>query len=189
MLSRGLVFVTGVLVLVALFGACTVDASDCGNQPCRNDGNCTDPNANNGTGQCSCPVGWTGHHCKDDNTACLPADVCNYNGTCLPLTHTTFQCDCFDGYYGPRCDWTEPVSQELPGLTAFLLLLAMFVCLFIVGMLWYRQQRRMGITSPIRNKINEWRDKLQGKAPQTYSFNNPNRRTNAVQMESVVDSE
>jgi hypothetical protein len=180
MLDRVVVAVCFVIVLFAALPQASAQQA-CGTGYCLNGGSCV-----NNT--CVCAVGWTGRYCFDDNTACLPADACNYNGTCIPLTHYTYECDCDSGYFGPRCDWTHPVPNELPGLTAFLMLFAVAVCLFVVGIMWYRREKKRGIKSPISNKIAEWRGRLSGKRPQTYNFNNP-LYNQKVQMDNVVSSE
>lgn len=80
-------------------------------------------------GVCSCPAGHmilenaSGRHCV--YTACAERP-CNY-GTCVPLSPSSFQCHCPDGYTGQRCDITLAIFHKDTGLS-FTSLFAICVC-------------------------------------------------------------
>ena len=71
----------------------------CDNSPCRNGATCHLSSLNNYT--CTCPLGWKGVHCEDqDNCADKP---CRNGATCTSL-RGGYRCTCRDGFNGPNCN-------------------------------------------------------------------------------------
>jgi hypothetical protein len=168
-------------ILVGVLFACLLHSAQgqavCGDEPCLNGGTCIN---GSGNGTCKCPTPWTGHHCHDDNSACLP-NPCENNGTCDPLSPTTFSCICAQGFYGPRCDWTQPVSNSLPGLVVALMLIAVGVCVLVVFVIWHRQQKRLGVRDPVKTAF---KNMCSSRSKTDNHFNNPLSRD--MKLTSVV---
>uniref|UniRef100_T1JHZ3 Uncharacterized protein n=1 Tax=Strigamia maritima TaxID=126957 RepID=T1JHZ3_STRMM len=54
---------------------------------------------------CLCPPGFQGSKCESMAGSCLP-NPCANGGTCFWL-HSGFKCDCQQGFFGPRCDYSS----------------------------------------------------------------------------------
>lgn len=72
---------------------------------CRNNGICsvicTDTSC--GIPNCVCQIGYTGAQCETIVGGVCGSNSC-INGNCVALTNQNFQCQCNNGFFGPRCD-------------------------------------------------------------------------------------
>ncbi|CAF1601602.1 unnamed protein product, partial [Adineta ricciae] len=82
---------------------CNISGNICHVQnPCLNTDNCTSLN-NNQDYYCSCPLGFSGKRCQNDERPCKPS-TCLNNGICNTTSTSIFNCTCSSGYEGARCE-------------------------------------------------------------------------------------
>ncbi|KAK3103561.1 hypothetical protein FSP39_020175 [Pinctada imbricata] len=75
------------------------DIDECANDPCQNNGSCTDlVNAY----ECSCAPGFNGTDCESDIDECAN-DPCQNNGSCTDLVNA-YECSCAPGFNGTDCE-------------------------------------------------------------------------------------
>ncbi|KAJ8333295.1 hypothetical protein SKAU_G00421910 [Synaphobranchus kaupii] len=92
------------------WGTDCIECPENAQNPCSNNGVCSDGQAGNGT--CTCKIGFAGTACEDCASSfygptCSSACGC-VHGICNSGIRGDGQCTCFSGYKGLRCD------QELP---------------------------------------------------------------------------
>ena len=80
------------------------DRYDCGNGTCINEV---------GSYSCKCPHGSTGRHCETYICETLKCE----HGDCTSNGDETFECDCYYGYYGNRCQkqvtWDVSMTMKI----------------------------------------------------------------------------
>uniref|UniRef100_A0A4W3GEJ5 Neurogenic locus notch homolog protein 1 n=1 Tax=Callorhinchus milii TaxID=7868 RepID=A0A4W3GEJ5_CALMI len=106
----------------------------CISNPCHEGANC-DTNPVNGMAICTCPVGYSGAACKQDDDECsLGANPCEHSGKCIN-TLGSFECLCPLGYHGPRCemDFNECMSNPCQNEATCLDLIGKFQCICMSG--------------------------------------------------------
>ena len=90
---------------------CEINIDDCKNNPCQNNGKCTD--LINGY-RCYCnDTGFTGDHCEQNINECLTVDKCKHGSNCTD-TQGSFTCSCIGearGYCGKQCQVPDPCSD------------------------------------------------------------------------------
>ena len=92
-----------VCVSVLCFSSLSLAQTNCTVNPCQNGGTCDE-----GTGSCTCPVGFSGDDCGGN--PCTP-NPCMNGGACEP-TATAYQCECTAGFLGFTCDIPNPCTNN-----------------------------------------------------------------------------
>ncbi|VDD74673.1 unnamed protein product [Mesocestoides corti] len=91
---------------------CTIDTQYCSNHPhtCLNGGVCHSTPTETLPGYtCQCPLGYEGYHCESPNQDCR-VYRCSSHGIC----QTNGDCACFDGFYGPNCQFNQTHCSQHP---------------------------------------------------------------------------
>ncbi len=72
---------------------------------CRNNGSCsvTCTDSVCGLVTCTCTNSYSGVQCENIVASVCQANSCA-NGNCVMLANASYQCQCFNGFLGPRCD-------------------------------------------------------------------------------------
>jgi hypothetical protein len=79
--------------------ACDVDIKECNQNPCLNNGVCTEPFIN--MYMCTCKSGFTGFNCENVLRICDSSPCMNY-GVCNQMSVDNFQCHCVPGFNGTK---------------------------------------------------------------------------------------
>uniref|UniRef100_A0A8C3TFR0 Neurogenic locus notch homolog protein 1 n=1 Tax=Chelydra serpentina TaxID=8475 RepID=A0A8C3TFR0_CHESE len=120
----------------------------CISNPCNEGSNC-DTNPVNGKAICTCPSGYTGPACNQDIDECSlgkrrgcqlwgsflrKSNPCEHAGKCIN-TQGSFQCQCLQGYSGPRCeiDVNECLSNPCQNDATCLDQIGEFQCICMPG--------------------------------------------------------
>ena len=77
---------------------CETDINECANNPCQNDGNCTN---NVGNYECECQDGYEGIDCETDINECAN-NPCQNEGICTDVVGD-YVCECQGNYDGNNC--------------------------------------------------------------------------------------
>ncbi len=89
-----------------LFQRCETIQSICTSSICSNNGVCyIDASSGNNTLRCVCFQGYTGQNCQISLNAfssCLN-NPCGTNGTCFPISNSSYYCMCPNGLIGQSC--------------------------------------------------------------------------------------
>ncbi|XP_035257311.1 stabilin-2 isoform X1 [Anguilla anguilla] len=97
------------------WGTECIECPENAQNPCNNNGVCSDGQSGNGT--CACKAGFAGTACEDCSSSFYGlscSSVCScVHGVCSSGIHGDGQCTCFSGYKGLRCDQQLPECASL----------------------------------------------------------------------------
>ena len=82
--------------------------------------------------KCFCPKGFNGEHCEENIDDCINRD-CSKHGICIDGVDT-YQCSCFDGYYGYYCERTHVQTVLLQAASRSFGVVAILLILGIMGL-------------------------------------------------------
>ncbi|XP_046669711.1 basement membrane-specific heparan sulfate proteoglycan core protein isoform X9 [Homalodisca vitripennis] len=91
---------------------CSTEQGDpCLLRPCLNNGVCY-PGPDGRSYQCSCPSGFSGHNCEQEQDMCAALQPCQNGGSCVG-TPSSYKCNCPIGFAGSNCQERTEFRTEV----------------------------------------------------------------------------